>query len=436
MVRIDPAIRFNWGFGSPAPGIPADNFSARWNRTVWFDPGHYRFLARVDDGVRVWLNDSLIIDEWRDGSVRSVSADRTLAGGWHSLRVEYYERSGEAVIDFGWEPQPQVFTEWRGDYFANPTLSGAAGMVRNDIQIAFDWGFNSPAPGVVPADNFSVRWTRQVFFAEQRVYRFGLRVDDGARVRIDGVTILDAWREGSAADFTVDRFVQAGMRTVEVEYFDRAGVAEVFFNWSLLTPPPPPATWTPTATSTPTRTPTPAATWTPTATQTPTATPTTSVTSTPTATPTATPTTSVTSTPTATATATPTATQTPTATPTTSVTSTPTATSTATPTATQTPTATRTATPTPTTPATDTPTATPTALATSTATPTATATRTATATPTETSEPTATPTATEEPTATPTDEPTATPTATEEPRRQRDADPDEANGHANPYRHA
>jgi hypothetical protein len=82
MVRIDPAVRFNWGFGSPAPGIPADNFSARWTRTVWFDPGHYRFLARVDDGVRVWLIGSQIIDDWRDGSVRSGTADRTLAGGW------------------------------------------------------------------------------------------------------------------------------------------------------------------------------------------------------------------------------------------------------------------------------------------------------------------------------------------------------------------
>ncbi len=405
MVRVDPAIRFNWGFGSPAPGLPAANFSARWTRTVWFDPGHYRFLARVDDGVRVWLNGSLIIDEWRDGSVRSVTADRTLAGGWHSLRVEYYERSGEAAIDFGWEPQPQVFTEWRGDYFANPTLSGAPALVRNDIQIAFNWGFSSPAPGVVPADNFSVRWTRQVSFASSAIYRFGLRVDDGARVKIDGVTILDAWREGPAADFTVDRFVQAGVRTVEVEYFDRAGVAEVFFNWTLLPPPPPPPTWTPTATPTwiPTWTPTP--TWTPM--WTPTATPTRTPTPTATWTPTATPTTSVTSTPTATSTATPTATHTPTATPTTSVTSTPTATSTATPT----------------TPATDTPTPTATmpATATSTATPTATATRTPTATleptatPTATQESTATPTATQQPTATPTDEPTATPTATDVP---------------------
>lgn len=464
LVRVDPAVRFNWGFGSPAPGIPADNFSARWTRMVWFDQGQYRFQARVDDGVRVWLNGAPIIDEWRDGSLRTVSTSRSLAAGWYSLRVEYFERTGEAVIDFTWEREPQPFTEWRGDYFNNPTLSGQPALTRNDLQIAFDWGLGSPAPGIVPVDNFSVRWTRQLFFLRSDVYRFALRVDDGARVRIDGVTIIDAWREGPAADYVVDRFVQAGERTIEVEYFERAGTALVFFNWSLPAPTPtathtplPIPTWTPTPTwiptwtptATPTRTPTPTATWTPTAT------PTTSVTSTPTATwtatptstttatatwtPTATPTTSVTSTPTATptatptSTATPTATRTPTATPTTSVTSTPTATptatstSTATPTATRTPTATpttagtntptatpspsatRTATPTPTTPAT----ATPTATTAATATPTPTATRAATSTPTDTPEPTATPT--EEPTATPTTEPTSTPTDIPEP---------------------
>jgi hypothetical protein len=396
LVRIDPAVRFNWGFGSPAPGFPADNFSARWTRAVWLEQGQYRFQARVDDGVRVWLNDALIIDDWRDGSVRTVSADRTLAAGWYSLRVEYFERTGEAVIDFTWERDPQLFTEWRGDYFANPTLSGQPVVTRNDLQIAFDWGFSSPVPGVIPVDNFSVRWTRQLHFLRSDIYRFNLRVDDGARVRIDGVTILDAWREGPAADYVVDRFVQAGTRTIEVDYFERAGAAQVFFSWSLLPPTP---TWTPLPPPPPTRTPTP--TWVPTWT------------------PTATPTTSVTSTPTATPTLTPTATRTPTATPTTSVTSTPTATPTLTPTATRTPTAT------PTTSVTSTPTATPTltptATATSVATATPTATRTATATPTETLEPTATPTATaeptatEQPTATPTEQPTASATPTEEP---------------------
>ncbi len=450
LVRVDPAVRFNWGFGSPAPGIPADNFSARWTRMVWFDQGQYRFQAQVDDGVRVWLNGAPIIDEWTDGSLRTLSTSRSLAAGWYSLRVEYFERTGEAVIDFTWERQPQTFLEWRGDYFNNPNLSGPPTLTRNDIQIAFDWGLGSPAPGLLPADNFSVRWTRQLFFLRSDIYRFALRVDDGARVKIDGVTIIDAWREGPAADYVVDRFVQAGERTIEVEYFERAGTALVFFNWSLPAPtptwtPPAAATWTPTPTWVPTWTPTP--TWIPTQTPTPTTTPTTSVTSTPTATATATatqtptatttPTTSVTSTPTATATATATQTPTATTTPTTSVTSTPTATATATATQTPTPTttpttsvtstptatATRTATPTtaatqtPTATATDEPSPTPTATEepTATATPTATEEPTATATPTDTAEPSATPT--DEPSATPTwtQEPSATPTATEEP---------------------
>ena len=73
MVRWDPAVRFNWGPGSPAPGISADYFSVRWTSNQYFDAGSYIFPTRVDDGVRVWVDNTLIINEWQDGGVRTVS---------------------------------------------------------------------------------------------------------------------------------------------------------------------------------------------------------------------------------------------------------------------------------------------------------------------------------------------------------------------------
>ena len=51
LIRNDAAIDFNWGLGSPAPGLPADNFSARWQRRQDFDTATYRFYLRVDDGA-------------------------------------------------------------------------------------------------------------------------------------------------------------------------------------------------------------------------------------------------------------------------------------------------------------------------------------------------------------------------------------------------
>ena len=97
VTRQDAAIDFSWGTGSPAGGIPADGFSVRWTRTVPLEAGRYRFRATVDDGIRVFLDSVLIIDSWRDGGQRELTADREVGAGNHSLRVEYYERAGIAV---------------------------------------------------------------------------------------------------------------------------------------------------------------------------------------------------------------------------------------------------------------------------------------------------------------------------------------------------
>lgn len=386
MVRVDPAVRFNWGLGSPAPGvIPPDFFSVRWTRSQWFETGQVRFVSRVDDGMRLWVDGILVIDDWKDGSLRTVSGDRYLEAGWHNLRVEYYERTGDASIDLAWE-RPITFLEWRGDYYANRDLAGQPVLMRNDSQIGFNWGYGSPAPGI-PADNFSIRWTRQLYF-EQGVYRFTARVDDGIRVWIDGLLVLNAWRDNPGSDFVFERSLATGWHSFQIDYYEHLGEAQVFFNWFLTgpTPSPLPPTVTPTrilptatATAVPTRTPT--ATPPPQSTLVPvtTATPTARVTATPTTTPTRAPT------PTATELPQSTVVPLPTDTPTSEPTETPTATATRTPT--EEPTATRTVEPT----WTPSPTDTPTVEATST--PTYEPSPTATLVDTPTTEPTPTETA-------------------------------------------
>jgi hypothetical protein len=103
LVRNDEKIDFNWGDGSPAVGIPSDDFSVRWNRSIDFEPGEYRFYARSDDGIRVYLDDNRVINEWHaSGGMEVYMVDLTLDGA-HSLRVEYYEHRREAKVKFWWE---------------------------------------------------------------------------------------------------------------------------------------------------------------------------------------------------------------------------------------------------------------------------------------------------------------------------------------------
>lgn len=97
-VRQDNAIAFDWGTFGPGGGMPATNFSVKWTQTAWLTAGTYRFFATVDDGVRIYVDDRLVVDAWRVGPALSVFGDVTLDTGWHTIRVEYFQEGGVAVI--------------------------------------------------------------------------------------------------------------------------------------------------------------------------------------------------------------------------------------------------------------------------------------------------------------------------------------------------
>ena len=106
VVRSDPAVDFDWGLGSPDPAIPPDNFSARWTRSLYFDAGRYNFKAQADDGVRLYIDGRLFINEWHPAAGRTYSASIMLTGGVHYLRVEYYEAYGDAFVRVWWDQPP------------------------------------------------------------------------------------------------------------------------------------------------------------------------------------------------------------------------------------------------------------------------------------------------------------------------------------------
>src|SRR5690606_35991230 len=68
IVRDDADINFDWGTSAPFPGAPADNWSVRWTREMNFASGAYRFTVKVDDGVRLWVDGNLMIDQWHEST--------------------------------------------------------------------------------------------------------------------------------------------------------------------------------------------------------------------------------------------------------------------------------------------------------------------------------------------------------------------------------
>lgn len=234
--RNDPQINFDWGVHSPGPGVDSDDFSVRWTRIQHFDAGTYRFTATVDDGVRLWVDGYLIIDEWWEHPVRSFSSQVTLAAGDHYLRMEYYERGGYAVAKLSWEMVSPVIYYWRGEYFNNTSLAGPPALVRDDTDIDFNWGWGSP-DWRVSSDYFSARWTRTVSFDTSGTYTFYARSDDGVRVWVDGWLVIDGWYDHAPLTFSGNRWLTAGDHNIRVEYYERAGTAEIKFWWSGAPPP-------------------------------------------------------------------------------------------------------------------------------------------------------------------------------------------------------
>ena len=101
--RNEGSINYDWGSGGPGNGVGNDNFSARWTGHFNFSAGSYTIIARADDGIRVWVDDSSIIDAWRDQPATEYRANCTLSDGEHEVKVEYYEKGGQAVAQLRWE---------------------------------------------------------------------------------------------------------------------------------------------------------------------------------------------------------------------------------------------------------------------------------------------------------------------------------------------
>src|SRR5205814_598132 len=101
--QCEASINYDWGIGGPA-GVPPDNFSARWTGRFNFAGGNATFTARADDGARLFLDGTLIIDGWKDQPATTYTATRTLTAGTHEVKVEYYERGGDAMIQASWAP--------------------------------------------------------------------------------------------------------------------------------------------------------------------------------------------------------------------------------------------------------------------------------------------------------------------------------------------
>jgi LysM repeat protein len=246
LTRQDEAINFNWGWGPPAGGMPTNNFSIRWTGTFHFSEGTYRFYAKADDGVRVFIDGIGVINGWRDGGLRTYTADVGLAAGNHTVVVEYYERTQVAIVQFWYrqlsgakptptptpipgEPPAAPTTSWFGEYYNGEGLSGEPVATRYDPWIGFDWGTGSPMPEVW-LDHFSIRWTSKVRL-DTANYRFCAMTDDGVRLWVGNNLLINEWHGNNGVTYCSPYAAGYGDHTVRIEYYEHQGNALIYVWW-------------------------------------------------------------------------------------------------------------------------------------------------------------------------------------------------------------
>jgi len=106
ITRIDPQINFNFGTNSPAPGFVGNtNYSISWSAVQTFAAGTYRFTAVADDGVRVRIDGTTIIDALTPtGAIQTINVEVAVAEGPRTINVDFVQDTGIAVIQFFWVP--------------------------------------------------------------------------------------------------------------------------------------------------------------------------------------------------------------------------------------------------------------------------------------------------------------------------------------------
>jgi hypothetical protein len=175
-----------------------------------FSPGQLE-----PDKIYFWRVDEFDLANTYIGDVWSFKTAK-IGGG---VRADYYHWNDPAFVGGAGNPGPvNAFT----------TLV----LTRTDPRIDFNWGAGSPDTAV-NADIFSARWTGEVEAAFTETYTFYTRIDDGVRLWIDGVLLVDSWIDQGTPEYKGQIDLVAGNKySLVMEYYENGGGAVAELRWS------------------------------------------------------------------------------------------------------------------------------------------------------------------------------------------------------------
>jgi hypothetical protein len=126
---------------------------------------------------------------------------------------------------------PNTGAGLKGEYFNNMTVTGTVVRTRTEA-VNFNWGTASPGTGVYK-DKFSARWTGTVEASSTGNFQFQTYSDDGVRLWINGVQVINNWTNHSATTNTTATIAltAGGRYTIRMEYYENGGQAVAQLRW-------------------------------------------------------------------------------------------------------------------------------------------------------------------------------------------------------------
>jgi hypothetical protein len=236
---VDPCVAAPSVGGTVSPALQSICVSATLN-TSGFVPTLHTLSGQTGAIVR-WEYQTPGSTVWNNWASTTTNAPNNccfyLVGNW---KVRAIVKNGacaevpssEAVVAVTACPVSPCSGGLQASYFNNTTLSGTPVVSRIDQTINFDWGSGSPDPKV-NIDQFSARWTGQLYAPVTGTYTFTATVDDGFRLYVGGILLIDKWFDQPPTTYTQAANLTAGSTyDVRIEYYENGGVSVAKFGWS------------------------------------------------------------------------------------------------------------------------------------------------------------------------------------------------------------
>jgi len=243
----------------------SDDYSVRWTGSFTVhNAGSYSFWVESDDGSILYIDGGVVVNNDGLHGMVAKQANKDISAGFHSLKLEYFERGGHAGMLFKLKG-PDTANAW--SYGQSYIYHGEAEVARTvkaknhsesgfrEEAFFFSMGDRIPSlaerspdmvkrvkkvwyestgnswPGYKRSDDFAVRWTGFLRVEKAGSYTFWISSDDGSKVYLDNMVVVNNDGLHGMREKTGSKFLEAGEHFIKLECFERGGGAGMLFKF-------------------------------------------------------------------------------------------------------------------------------------------------------------------------------------------------------------